>query len=215
MFFLYRISCLFFHIWLRAGHNLLVFGRKYRPKKGPFICASNHVSFADPPVLGSAFWVPLSFMAKKELFENKRWGWWFRGTGCIPISRDKKDFHATKEALKKLSNGNAIAIFPEGTRSENGKFLEPETGAGFLAAKSGVPVIPVYISGTDKVLPKGGQYKWGMPIKAFIGSPVDFSGVEKIENKRGRYEFMSKKIMHEIVRLKTKAEKHGLPKIKK
>jgi 1-acyl-sn-glycerol-3-phosphate acyltransferase len=202
---IYRASCFFFHVWLRIGHDLKVYGRHNRPKKGPFICASNHLSLADPPVLGSAFWVPMNFMAKKELFMSKVWGWWFRVVKCIPISSDSRDFNAAKIALKQLENGYAIAIFPEGTRSETGEFLEPEVGAGFLAAKSRAPVIPVYIWGSGNVLPKGGKYKWGPPVRAFIGKPVDFSKAEEIMDRREKYNFMSKRIMQEIAGLKQKA----------
>ncbi|NQT22609.1 MAG: 1-acyl-sn-glycerol-3-phosphate acyltransferase [Candidatus Omnitrophica bacterium] len=188
-------------------HFIRVYGRKNLPKKGPFIFASNHVSLGDPPIVGVACnTVPLHFLAKEELFYGKRWGWWFTWTKCIPISRDKNNFKATKEILAKLKEGRAIGLFPEGTRSETGELQEAEIGVGFLAVKSKAPVIPMYIYGSKKALPVGGPYRMGLPIKVYIGKSVDLSEAEKISDRRQKYRFASDKIMQAIASLKRQAE---------
>lgn len=203
---MYRLSRAFFYIWFKALHSLTVFGRENFPKKGPFICAPNHVSFGDPPAVGVACGrIPLIFMAKKELFENKRWGWWFKASCCIPITRLKNDYRATRQAIKRLKEGKAIAIFPQGTRSSSDDLQEAEFGVAFLAEKSGAPVIPVYIEGTQKVLPKDSRYTPGAPVSLYIGKAVDFHGAGEIEHKRERYAFMAKRIMREIAELKKSA----------
>jgi len=188
-------------------HFIRVHGRKNIPKKGPLILASNHVSLGDPPIVGvTCNRVPIHFLAKEELFYGKRWGWWFRWTRCIPISRDKNNFKAIKEILAKLKEGRAIGLFPEGTRSETGELQEAELGVGFLAVKSKAPVIPMYISGSKKALPVGGPYRPGLPIKVYIGKPVDLSEAEKISDRRQKYRFASDKIMQAIASLKRPAK---------
>ena len=199
----YRLSRLIFVVWLKLLHSLKVFGKENLPKKGPFICAPNHVSLADPPVVGVACnTVPLHFMAKDELFEDKIWGWWFRWLDCIRISRDKKDYGATKKAIRKLKEGKCTVIFPEGTRSESGELKTPELGVGFLAVTSNAPVIPFFISGTEKALPINQRYRIGVPIKVYIGKAVDFKGIEKINDKKEKYRFVSNKIIQAIAGLK-------------
>jgi len=204
---IYRMSVLFFWVWLKLFHSLKVYNRHNLPKGGSFIVVANHVSFADPPLIGAVFMrTPLCFMAKKELFEDKKWGWWFRATSCIPILRNKNDFGATKEALNRLTKGMRIALFPEGTRSEDNEIKEPEMGVAFLASKANVPVLPVYIEGTFQTLPKGGKYKSWTPIKTYIGEMINFREESAIKDKRERYEKMSKHIMDVIKSLRDQAK---------
>jgi len=203
----YIISRFFFVVWMTCLHFLRIYGRENLPKKGPFLFVSNHISLGDPPIVGvSCNTVPLHFMAKKDLFENKKWGWWFRWTNCILISRDEKNYRATKEVLAKLKEGKAIAVFPEGSRSLTGELQKAQVGIGFLAIKSKVPVIPMYISGSEKALSVNGPYRPGVPIKVYIGKQVDFYGVDKVTERREKYRFASDKIMKEIANLKRLSE---------
>jgi len=211
MGFTYRISVWFFGIWLGLLHNIKIYGRENLPRRGAFIMAANHVSYADPPVVGVACApIGMHFMAKKELFESRKWGWWFKAVQCIPISRDDKDIRATKQAIDSLKKGRNLAIFPEGTRSATGELQEAELGASFLASKAGVPVVPVYIDGTDKVLPKGGKYKCWAPIRAYIGKPVHPNEFSGISDRRKRYEGLRDKIMASIAELRTMSSSKGL-----
>ena len=203
---IYRFSVMCFYIWLTVLHRLKIFREARYPLRGAFICAANHVSLGDPTVIGATSFIRhLHFMAKEELFQNKRWGWWFRSCECIPLSRNKKDHRATKTALNMLKKGKAIGIFPEGGRSETGELGKPEVGVGFLADKANVPVIPIYVKGTKGALPKGGKYKIGSPIEVYIGKPVDFSGAQKITDRRERYTYKSNEIMQAIAHLKKKS----------
>ena len=201
----YMFSRFFFVVWMRCLHFIKIYGKENVPKKGSFLFTSNHVSLGDPTVLGVASPRPMHFMAKKELFEGKRWGWWFSWTNCIPISRNKKDYKSTKMALRFLKEGRIVALFPEGTRSETGDLKEPELGVGFLVVKSKAPVIPVYIHGTREAVPINGPYKIWSPIKVYIGKPIDFKGMEESSTKREKYKFVSEKIMQAIAELKKKA----------
>lgn len=199
----YRMSRWFFVIWLTSLHFIKVFGRQNLPKKGPFILAPNHSSLGDPPVIGvTCNTMPLHFLAKEELFNNKRWGWWFKITCCIPIPKSEENFKALREALRKLKENRCVVIFPEGTRSASGQLGKPEVGIGFLALKSKAPVIPIFISGTEKALPVHGRYRIGIPVKSYIGRPVDFKEVFKIQDRKNRYRAASDKIMQAIAELK-------------
>lgn len=199
----YRISRLAFVVWLNVCHHFKLYGAENLPKKGPFIFASNHISLGDPTVLGvSNVTVPMSILAKEELFYDKHWWWWYYSCGCILLNRSKADIGGLKEALTSLKEGRALGIFPEGTRSRTGELQKPELGVGFLAMKSGAPVIPLFIHGTEKVVPIHGSYKIGLPVSAYIGKQVDFTGLDKIKDKKEKYQLASDRVMEAIARIK-------------
>jgi len=121
--------------------------------------------------------------------------------GCIPISRDKKDYKATKEVAMLAKKSKCIAIFPEGRRSKNKMLQKAETGAGFLAIKLGIPVIPMRVFGTDQALTIENKYNIGKNIRLCIGAAIDFSETKSILDKKEKYIKASEKIMREISRL--------------
>jgi 1-acyl-sn-glycerol-3-phosphate acyltransferase len=117
-------------------------------------------------------------MAKEELFSTPLSSWWMRSVGCVPVKRDANDFAALREAMRRLSAGEGLFLFPEGRRQESGvQSLAPQAGIGFLAAKLNVPVVPAFVKGTDKAMPKGA--KFFKPAKVF----VYFGKQIHIENK--------------------------------
>ncbi len=146
------------------------------PPKGAFILASNHISNLDPPILGISTRRPLHYMAKSELFKNPLVGWWLKKLGAFPIKRGEADFGALKEALKFLKKGEPVLVFVEGTRRIGDTPSRAQSGAGFLAMKANAPVLPVYISGSQHVMPPGskGFHRSGVTItygKPFTVSP--------------------------------------------
>ncbi|NLE64765.1 MAG: 1-acyl-sn-glycerol-3-phosphate acyltransferase [Elusimicrobia bacterium] len=146
-------------------------GRENVPKKGGLILASNHESNIDPILLPVASPRQMRFMAKEELFRNPFLGWAIRTGGGFPIQRGRADRGALQEFLKQIDLGYPVLIFPQGTRGgEN-----PQSGVGFLAANSGVPVVPVRIRGTDKVLPKGAKVPRRISVTVTFGRPLTFS----------------------------------------
>jgi len=159
-----------FIVLLKIIASFRVYGRENLPAKGSFIIASNHVSYVDPGVVGIACdGYRISFMAKRELFESRRWRWWFEAMDSIPADRIARDSTPLKTAIKKLKNGGIVGIFPEGTRSPDGRMQKAEPGIGLLAEKTGVPIVPIYLSGTDNVLPRGGRWLRMHPVTARIG----------------------------------------------
>ena len=200
---IYFISRILFKILLKTVFRFEINGSGNIPKKGPFIMVSNHVSYADPVVMGVACnTVPINFMAKRELFDIPIFNLWFKAVGCIPIERNSASSAALKKAVQKLKQGMALGIFPEGRRSPDGKLRKAEPGVGLIVAKTGVPIIPLYISGTEKALPIGKKTLMPCKITAKIGKTVDISQSMKLLEKRKIYESIGEKIIGAISRLK-------------
>ncbi len=142
--FLVRVA---FAIW----YNIRVEGRQNIPKKGAYIFASNHRSYADPVLVVICGRGKFSFMAKSELFENKAFGWLIRMLGAFPVERGKGDTAAIDRAISRVKQGSHLLIFPEGTRSTTGKVGKGKTGVALIAAKAGADVIPVGINFEGKL----------------------------------------------------------------
>lgn len=173
-----------------------------------YIVASNHRSYLDPPVLNSVFPKHLTFIAKEELFKIPFLGPLLPHMGAIPIKRGSGDIQTLELSLELLNKGCNLCVFPEGTRANPGEFLKPKLGVGLLAIKSQRPVVPIYIDGTDRVLPRGKKIpSIGHPISVYIGKPKRYDFLE--DSLRG-YREASNIIMEEIKRL----SKHGQEEIK-
>ena len=128
------------------------------------IVAPNHKSNWDPVMLGIAAKRKLRFLAKSELFKNKLIGGLLKALGAFPIERGRGDIGAVKTALKVLSGGEALLIFPEGTRTTDDDSGHAKTGVIMIASHSKVPIVPVYISG---------KYRWMSKITVTFGEPID------------------------------------------
>lgn len=150
-------------------------GIEHIPSQKSFILACNHISNLDPFVVGICQWRRFSFLAKEELFGTRFSDFLFRGMGAFPIKRDTSDFRALREALRRLKSGTPLILFPEGTRGVGDRKKESQPGVGFLALKSAVPVVPVFIEGSDRALPNGSKWFKFHPIRIKIGEPLHFS----------------------------------------
>jgi 1-acyl-sn-glycerol-3-phosphate acyltransferase len=117
--------------------------------KGGVILAANHRSFLDPFVVGACLFRPVYFVAKKELFDRRWQGWLLNRLGAFPVKRGQSDEESMQTALALLARGEAVVIFPEGTRHREGPLHEPRRGVGRLALESGAPVVPIAITGTE------------------------------------------------------------------
>jgi len=137
---------------LRLFAHWEVSGRQNVPPMGPLIIVANHQSNIDPPLLGASLPRNLCFLAKETAFGNPPARWLLYNYGAYPIKRDKLDISAIRWALNKLSKDNAIVLFPEGTRSP-GKMKKALSGITLLAIKSGAPILPIGITGTERLGP--------------------------------------------------------------
>lgn len=130
--------------------GLRVTGREHLPPRAPYIVAANHISVLDPPVMGGALPVECAFFAKVELFANPLFGAFIRGLNAIPVRRGSADREALSRALAALRGGLPLVIFPEGTRDRSARLRPAKPGLGFLAVSAGTPIVPAYISGTNR-----------------------------------------------------------------
>lgn len=162
---------------LRIIFNILfrteIYGIEKIPSKGEFILCCNHLSYVDPLVIGAYIPRCIYFMAKIELFKVNLIGSIVSFFNAYPIDRGKFARGTLNNSLKILENGNVIGIFPEGTRSTDGILREAKKGVGFIAILSKSPIIPVAISGTNKIIQKPHKRMFFPKIKIIIGEKIN------------------------------------------
>jgi 1-acyl-sn-glycerol-3-phosphate acyltransferase len=163
----------FFHIYLRMQR----IGRDHIPAEGPVILAANHRSFIDPFVIGTMARRPLYYVAKKELFSHRVLAWLLNALGAFPIDRGNADQDAMATARLILERGDAVLIFPEGTRTRPGTLGAPKRGVGRLALETGAPVVPVAVIGTEDV--RRGWRIRPRKVSVRAGAPLRFPKVEQ------------------------------------
>ncbi len=156
----------FIHLWgrvclLLAGLKIEVHGTENIPRDTPAIYVSNHQSNFDIPIIYGGLPVPFNWLAKKELFRIPLFGPALRLNGNIPIDRSnrKTTLHSIMEAAQRIKDGTSVIIFPEGTRTPDGRLQAFKKGALLIAAKAQVPVIPIVIRGSYQIQPKD---RWGI-----------------------------------------------------
>jgi 1-acyl-sn-glycerol-3-phosphate acyltransferase len=150
-------------------------GREHVPD-GAVILASNHRSFLDPFVVGICLNRPVYFVAKKELFDRPLVGWFLNCLGAFPIKRGESDEESVETAKQILARGDALVIFPEGTRIREGSLGRAKRGVGRLALESGAPVVPVAVHGTERA--RRGWIFRPVKVKVRLGRPLTFPRVE-------------------------------------
>ena len=141
------------------------------PPEGPVIVAANHASYLDPPLVSGLFRRPIGFMARYSLFRFKPFGWYISALNAFPVSQENP-MSAIKACGERLKNGEAVLIFPEGTRTLDGKLGPIKDGASMLANKHKAAILPVYIRGTFNSWPKGKCFPRWARIRAWIGDPI-------------------------------------------
>jgi 1-acyl-sn-glycerol-3-phosphate acyltransferase len=163
-----RLFRLLFGVWFRP----LVTGRANVPEEGPAILAPVHRSFADFGFNAFVTDRKLFFMAKGELWEHRLLGRLLDTLGAFPVHREAADREALRHAEAVLRQGQVLVLFPEGTRREGPEVGELLEGAAFLAARTGAPIVPVGIGGSDRAMPKGRLVPAPLRIRVVVGPPV-------------------------------------------
>ncbi len=148
-----------------------IYGREKVPRSGAAIAVSNHASYFDPPMLGNAIGRPVAFMAKEELFRIPILKTGIRLYGAYPVNRAGSDRAAIRSAIKAIEAGWITGLFIEGTRTKDGRINHPKLGAALIAAKTQVPLIPVSLWGTEKIL-AGSSFPRPVPVTIRIGDVI-------------------------------------------
>lgn len=183
------------HIFSIIVFRVKLVGKENVPKEGAYIMCANHQSNWDAPILVSSTRRRMHVMAKEELLKNKFIYW--LGEKCLvfPVKRGKMDLDSMKHSLKVLKEGEILMLFPEGTRKGMAKNGRAQNGAAFMTLRTGVPVIPVNISGEMKPFHK---------VTIYYGKPLDFSEYKTNKPEKEVLEKVSKEIMDNIIMLTNK-----------
>jgi 1-acyl-sn-glycerol-3-phosphate acyltransferase len=171
----YNVAKTLFRIICSVFFDLKAYGVRNVPKTGGVLLVSNHQSYLDPVLLGVQVLRPISYLAKSELFANPVFGWLIRQCNAFPVRQGAGDIGAVKETILRLQEGGALNIFPEGSRSEDGKLQPIERGASLVIRRAKVPVVPVVIQGSFRAWPKGRKIFRGTPIRLLYGPPMQLA----------------------------------------
>ena len=156
-----------FHTYFRGR----IYGAEKVPTSGAAIAVSNHASYFDPPILSTSLGRPVAFMAKEELFRVPILKNAIKLYGAYPVDRSLSDRSAIRSAIKALEAGWITGIFLQGTRTPDGRITKPKLGAALIAAKAQVPLIPVSLWGTEKIL-SGSSFPRPVPLTIRIGDAI-------------------------------------------
>jgi 1-acyl-sn-glycerol-3-phosphate acyltransferase len=172
-------------------------GAEHVPAEGPVLLVANHSSFLDPPLIGGMVRRRVTFLAKAELFDVPGLGALIRRLGAHPLRREGADPSALRTAQRVLEQGQALLVFPEGTRGEEGVLRPAKAGAALLAMHSGVPVVPVYVRGSGRAWPRGQRLPRPAKVMVTFGPALRFPRASGAE-RRAQYEAASRRMMAAI-----------------
>ncbi len=189
-----------FRPWVSGAENI--------PAEGAVILASNHLSFVDSIFLPIVIDRDMVFLAKSEYFTTKGikgWAtkWFMKGTGMLPIDRSggKASEASLNTGLRVLAEGRVLGIYPEGTRSPDAKLYRGRTGIARMVLESGVPVVPVAMIDTEKIMPIGSKWPKLLRPGIIFGEPLDFTRFHGMEGDRFILRAVTDEIIYEIAAL--------------
>jgi 1-acyl-sn-glycerol-3-phosphate acyltransferase len=194
--------------WLRLLYRPWVQGMEHIPDDGPAILASNHLSFSDSIFLPLMVDRPITFLAKSDYFtgrgvKGRLIAWFFGAVGQVPVDRTggRASEAAITTGLRVLGEGTLLGIYPEGTRSPDGRLYRGKTGVARMALESQVPVIPVAMINTRHIQPPGKVIPRIARVGIRIGEPLDFSRYEGMEDDRFVLRSVTDELMYELMEL--------------
>jgi 1-acyl-sn-glycerol-3-phosphate acyltransferase len=170
----YRLGWLFFRAIYATYFRYRVIDPQHVPATGPVILAANHASFIDPPLVGAGIQRMVNFLARDTLFKVPLLGALLRSWKVVPVDREGGGGAGLKAILDRLLGGGVILLFPEGTRTSDGRLRPAKSGIGLTVIKSQAPVVPVRVFGTYEAYHRG--LKWPRPRRVTVryGRPLEF-----------------------------------------
>ena len=177
-----------FYPFVRLYLGLTRDGLEHLPKKGGAIVVSNHTSYIDAILLGSASPRPIHFIVLQWMYDLLLLRWFYWGMGTIPV-RAGTDARGLRRAVRALRDGRLVGVFPEGTRSPDGRVGEAQPGTALLAALSGAPVVPVFIDGARDSMGVGSRFPAPAAIHVRFGSPLAYPAERGARDRRALADF--------------------------
>ncbi len=156
----------------RVYTRMTINGREHIPKTGPFVLAPVHRSYVDTPIAGCVTTRRLRFMGKDTMWNNRQFGWLLSALGAFPVTRGTADREALARCIAVLDRGEPLVLFPEGERKSGPEIQPLFDGAVYVAVKAGVPIVPVGIGGSEKVMPKKAKFVYPRKVHVEIGPPI-------------------------------------------
>ena len=200
---LYRWGHRLTSLFCKTVGRLEAQGVEHIPREGGVLLLSNHVSFLDPVIVGSAASREVHYMARSNAFDIPGLGKLISAYNAYPVNRGAADLGALRKTISLLKDGNAVLIFPEGTRSVDGTLGKARDGACFIAHRAGVPTIPVFHRGAERVLPRNSRRLRRAKLTVTFGEPLELT-TDGFETKREMYQQMGNQIMDAIADLRDK-----------
>ena len=208
----YYLGWCFFRLMYAVYFRWEVFNAERVPAKGGVILASNHASFLDPPIIGSGLHRPMNYLARQSLFRYPGIDWLLRKWNSVPVDRDGGGAAGLRAILDRLLAGGAIILFPEGTRTKDGRLQPARSGIGLTVIKSEAVVIPVRTFGTFECYSR--KLRFHLPIRLAVkyGQPMKFEALRAEAKTCSKprlkeiYQQVADEIMAEIARLERKAD---------
>lgn len=158
---------------LRTYHRIDVIHQERIPTDQGYVLVANHQTILDPFYIGSIIPQQPFFMAKQEAFEHWFMGRVLRGLEAFPVKRGATDMKSIRFGLKVLQEDKVLGIFPEGGRRQDKDFGDLKQGAAYFAKKGNRPIVPMYIHGSEKAMPKGTGFPRPIKLHIFVGQPID------------------------------------------
>ena len=183
----------------KVAFDFKVYGRENLIEEGGAILASNHQSYLDPPCIGMACRNDIYYLARNTLYQRPLIGPLLQRLNTVPVDRDRGDVSSIKTIIRLLRSGQRVIIFPEGTRSSDGKLQPARAGLGMIIAKTLAPVVPVRVFGSYEALPRAGGLKF-RPVSVVVGKPMRFTE-DDAKGDRDVYQTLSNRVMEKIASL--------------
>lgn len=177
---IYSFSRFLLATLFKTAYRVQVMGSENIPEKGRIILCSNHISYIDPLVIAAFFPRYIFFMAKREVFVNKFLASVVTFFNSFPVNRDAFNRQAVKYSISILNDEEVIGIFPEGTRSTDGVIRKGHRGLGLISIKANCPILPVALSGTNKIIQKPRKRLFFPKVKIAFGKLIEIKKI--IEN---------------------------------
>ena len=213
----YFAGWIFFRALYKFYFGWRVYNAERVPTRGPVILASNHASFVDPPLVGAGLKRQINYLARENLFRFPVLGWILHQWQVVPVDREGGGAKGLKMILDRLLAGGAIILFPEGTRTRDGKLQPARAGIGLTVIKSEAPVVPVRVFGTLEAMSRGKRLPRPHHVAVKYGQPMMFEQLRAEARTCPKprlkeiYQEVADEIMAQIAKLEPFEDKESFP----